>query len=288
MLARVAAAGTAPRPESHLAPCAPADTLYDRSVQPGPRVVERVGTPRGEVVLRRAGEHWEIISNGVFLMDTRGGRSERELVAAALAGRPAPVRLLLGGLGVGFSLAEALRSPAVAAVTVLEVEPAVLRWHRPGGPLAVFSAGALADARVTAVPADVSAWLSTGDDRFDAICLDVDNGPEWTVTAQNADLYGPAGLAALGRRLRPNGVLATWSAAAAPAFEARLRARYAEVEVRRIPVPRGEPDVIYLARGPRAAPDAGPAPGGGPAPRPAGRTPPSGTRSAAAGPGRTP
>lgn len=249
-------------------------TSYHRRVHAGPEVVERIDSPRGELVLRRAGEHYEIISNGVFLMDTRDGRSERELVAAALAGRPAPVRLLLGGLGVGFSLAEALRSPAVAAVTVVEVEPAVLRWHRPGGPLAAFSGG-LADPRVTVAEADLPAWLGAGADRYDAICLDIDNGPEWTVTPQNAALYGPAGLATLTGRLRPGGVLATWSAAEAPQFEARLRERYATVDVHLVPVGRGEPDVIYLARGPRAA--AGSAP-----------TPPTGTRSAAGGPGRTP
>jgi spermidine synthase len=238
-------------------------------------VVERVVSPRGEIVLRRAGPHYEIISNGVFLMDTRDGRSERELVTAATAAAPSPVRLLLGGLGVGFSLVEALRSPAVAAVTVVEVEPAVLRWHRPGGPLAPFSGGAVADPRVTTVEADLLAWLPAGSDRFDAVCLDVDNGPEWTVTDRNAALYGPAGLAALADRLAPGGVLATWSSAAAEEFEARLRERYAEVDVRRVPVDRGESDVIYLARGPLAAARSA-------------STPPTGTRSAAGGPGRTP
>jgi spermidine synthase len=269
--------GVTRRPPDGNGPAPP----YDRPVRGVPEVVERLESPRGELVLRRAGDDFEIISNGVFLMDTRDGRSERELVAAALAGRPAPVRLLLGGLGVGFSLAAALASPAVAAVTVVEVEPAVLRWHRPGGPLAPFSGGSaagpggLADLRVTAVEADLLAWLDAGSGRYDAICLDIDNGPEWTVTPANAALYGPAGLAALDRRLAPGGVLATWSAAAAPGFEALLRERYATVDTRRIPVRRGEPDVIYLARGPRAAAAAAP-------------TPASGRRSAAGGPGRTP
>jgi spermidine synthase len=217
--------------------------------------VQRLATPRGELVLRRDGEHYEIISNGVFLMDTRGGRSERDLVRAALEPCAGPARLLLGGLGVGFSLAEALGAPNVASVTVVEVEPAVVGWHRGGGPLAPFSAGGLADPRVTVLVADVAGWLAAGDDRYDAICLDVDNGPEWTVTPDNAALYGEAGLAALGRRLAPGGTLAVWSAAPAPAFERRLQDRYAEVGVRTVPAPRGEPDVIYLAArpaGPRA------------------------------------
>ncbi|MFL6129988.1 MAG: hypothetical protein ACJ73E_13105 [Mycobacteriales bacterium] len=204
--------------------------------------VERLTTPRGELVLRRDGEHHEIVSNGVFLMDTRGGRSERELVRAALRTAPAGARVLIGGLGVGFSLAEALRSPAVAAVTVLEIEPAVVRWNRT-----LFGAD-LVDPRVTVVVDDLRAWLRAGADRYDAVCLDVDNGPEWTVTDANGALYGGAGLDALDGRLAPGGTLAVWSANGTPVFEQRLRRRYRTVEVIEIPVARGEPDVVYVAR----------------------------------------
>jgi spermidine synthase len=213
--------------------------------------VERLVTPRGELVLRResgpAGEHYEIVSNGVFLADTRDGRSERELARAALSGAPDRARVLIGGLGVGFSLAEVLRGPAVGHVTVVEVEPAVVRWHR--GPLAPYSAGGLDDPRVDVVVADLVDFVSTGDSRFDAVCLDVDNGPEWTVTDSNAALYTEGGLDCVDRRLAPGGTLAVWSAGAAPTFEARLRSRYAGVDVIEIPVPRGEPDVVYVARG---------------------------------------
>jgi spermidine synthase len=202
--------------------------------------VERLATPRGELVLRRDGEHHEIVSNGVFLMDTRDGRSERELVRAAVPGPGA--RVLIGGLGVGFSVAEALALGA-AAVTVVEIEPAVVRWNR------TYLGADLDDPRLTVVVADLGDWLRAGTDRYDAVCLDVDNGPEWTVTDANAALYGDAGLDAVDRRLAPAGTLAVWSANAAPAFEARLRARYGTVEVRRIPVARGEADLVYLARG---------------------------------------
>jgi spermidine synthase len=243
--------------------------------------VERRLTSRGELVLRRDGEHYEIISNGVFLMDTRNGESERELVRVALEPCRGPARLLLGGLGVGFSLATALRSPVVAEVTVVEVEPAVVAWHAEGGPLAAFSGG-LADPRVTVATADLAAWLGAGTDRYDTVCLDVDNGPEWTVTSDNATLYGDSGLDAIDRRLAPGGVLAVWSAAAAPDFERRLRVRYADVTVHTVPVPRGEPDVIYRARDRRAESAARPREH-----RP-GRSPANGRRSAAGGPGRTP
>jgi spermidine synthase len=202
--------------------------------------VERLPTPRGELVLRRDGAHHEIVSNGVFLMDTRDGRSERELVRAAVRGPGA--RVVIGGLGVGFSLAEALALEA-AAVTVVEIEPAVVRWNRTH-----LGTAALDDPRVTVVVDDVARWLRAGDDGYDAVCLDVDNGPEWTVTDANAALYGDPGLDAVDRRLAPGGTLAVWSATASPAFEARLRARYATVEVVEIPVARGEPDVVYAAR----------------------------------------
>ncbi|WP_285693731.1 spermidine synthase [Actinomadura sp. NBRC 104412] len=216
-----------------------------------PVVVERGAGAGGELVLRRAhGGHYEIISNGVFLMDTRNGESERLLVRAAAAGLAAPARVLIGGLGVGFSLAEALRLPQVAEVTVVEREPAVIAWHGPGGPLAPFSRDALSDPRVRAVRADLVGWLASagGDGGFDVVCLDIDNGPEWTVTPGNARLYGRDGLRALAGLLTARGVLAVWSAGAAPAFEDLLRERFAHVEALPVPVPRGEPDMVYLAR----------------------------------------
>lgn len=215
-----------------------------------PVVVERAAGVGGELVLRRAGTDYEIISNGVFLMDTRNGESERLLVRTALQGLDGPVRLLIGGLGVGFSLAEALTLPQVAHVTVVEREPAVIAWH--GTLLRPWSQGALDDPRVTVRCADLlDVVAAPGTGRFDALCLDIDNGPDWTVTPGNARLYAPTGLDLLARLLTDRGVLAVWSANAAPAFEALLRERFTRVRVRPVPVPRGEPDVVYLAAQPR-------------------------------------
>jgi spermidine synthase len=216
---------------------------------PEPVVLERAHGPGGELVLRAApGGHHEIISNGTFLMDTRNGESERLLVRAAAEGARAPARMLIGGLGVGFSLAQALRLPAITRVTVVEREPAVIAWHRPGGPLAPWSGGALADPRVHVHQGDLLDWLASAPPgAHDVACLDIDNGPDWTVTPGNARLYGPGGLELLRRALGPRGVLAVWSAAASPAFEALLRERFARVTLRPVPVPRGEPDVVYLA-----------------------------------------
>lgn len=207
--------------------------------------VERVAGVNGELVLRRRDGHHEIVANGVFLMDTRDGRSERLLVTAAAARMPARGRMLLGGLGVGFSLAAALAEPRVREAHVVEVEPAVVRWNR--GPLAARHGDALADPRVTVHVADVAAVLAgAADAAFDAVCLDVDNGPDWVVVPGNARLYAPPGIAAATRVLAPGGVLAVWSAGGVDELAGHLRARLTGVEVLEVPVARGEPDVVVL------------------------------------------
>ncbi|MGH3387858.1 MAG: spermidine synthase, partial [Actinomadura sp.] len=170
--------------------------------------------------------------------------SERLLVRTALDRAGGTGRLLIGGLGVGYSLAEAVRSPG-GTVTVVELETAVIDWHATH--LEPFSAGALHDPRVTVVCADLLAWLRATAETFDAICLDIDNGPDWTVIDDNARLYTAGGLDLLAGRLDAGGVLAVWSAAASPAFEDRLRAHFSAVEIHTVTVPRGEPDVVYLA-----------------------------------------
>lgn len=197
----------------------------------------------GELALRQVGEHFEIIANGVFLMDTRNGASERLLVDAAAEVMPAGGALLIGGLGVGFSLRAALDHPRVGPIVVVERESAVISWNR--GPLRDVHGDALADPRVRCVHADLVEWL--GSETFAAICLDIDNGPEWTVTPENAVLYDDSGLDRLAGALTPGGVLAVWSASASEPFADRLRTRFPTVEVLPIPVPRGEPDVVYLA-----------------------------------------
>lgn len=202
----------------------------------------------GELALRRAADgQYEIISNGVFLMDTRDGRSERLLVDAALSRLArTPGHVLIGGLGVGFSLARAAADDRVGRVTVVERERAVIAWARRE--LAHVHGGATELPHVDVVEADLVEHVRVTGHAYDAMCLDVDNGPDWTVTPGNAWLYGQDGLAAVESRLAPGGVLAVWSAARAPAFEARLRERFDEVAVLAVPVARGEPDVVYAAR----------------------------------------
>ncbi|MFF5894711.1 spermidine synthase [Streptomyces argenteolus] len=215
-----------------------------------PVVLDRREGPFGEVVLRERGEDFEIIANGCFLMDTSDGRSERLLVDAALAalpaGRPDP-SVLIGGLGVGFSLAHAVAEPRWGRIVVVEREEAIVDWHRTG-PLGRISRAALADPRTSILRTDLVAHLSTATERYDALCLDIDNGPDWTVTQDNGSLYSATGLAACRARLKPGGVLAVWSAQPSAIFEESLRnAGFRAVSTEEVAVARGVPDVVHLA-----------------------------------------
>jgi spermidine synthase len=208
-------------------------------------------------VLRRVGDHLEVVSNGVFLMDTRDGRSERLLVRTALDAHPRPGRLLVGGLGVGFSLVEAVSQSGLTAIDVVEIEPDLVAWHSTH--LRHLTAEALADLRVRVVVADLRDHLrgcaSGARRRYDVVCLDVDNGPGWTVFEGNAELYAPAGLALALDAIEPGGVLAVWSAHGSPQFEALLRDRLDDVRTETVDVhlARAEPDVVYVGRKPAAA-----------------------------------
>ncbi|MER6107113.1 spermine/spermidine synthase domain-containing protein [Streptomyces hirsutus] len=222
-----------------------------------PEVLDRREGPYGEVVLRRHGSLLQIIANGCFLMDTSDGRSERLLVDAALAALDAAdaraghgprqePHVLIGGLGVGFSLAHAAAAPRWGRITVVEREPAVIEWHR-AGPLAELSSRALADPRARIVEADLVTYVQETSDTFDVLCLDIDNGPDWTVTEGNDGLYSPAGLRDCARVLTPGGVLAVWSAQPSADFEGTLRnAGFQQVRTEEIPVARGVPDVVHL------------------------------------------
>ncbi|WP_241565511.1 spermidine synthase [Streptomyces sp. ZL-24] len=219
-------------------------------IPPAPRTLDRREGPYGEVVLRERGEHFEIIANGCFLMDTSDGRSERLLIDAALAALPAGrtgPSVLIGGLGVGFSLVRAAGDERWGRIAVVEREQAIVDWHRRG-PLDRISGAALADPRTEVLHTDLLDHLRTTTERYDALCLDIDNGPDWTVTEENGSLYSPTGLARCLDRLTPGGVLAVWSAQPSAEFEQALRnAGFTRVRTEEVAVARGVPDVVHLA-----------------------------------------
>ena len=205
----------------------------------------------GELRLMRRGAELSIMSGSIELMNSRLSGSEKalaDLTCARLAGRARP-RVLIGGLGMGFTLRAALAAlPQDAVVVVAELVPAVVAWAR--GPMAGLFEGCLDDARVSIREADVADAIGTAQGAFDAILLDVDNGPGGLNRDANDRLYSAGGLAAAKRALKPGGVLAVWSAGPDEGFTRRLTgAGYAAeaVAVRATGGKRGARHVIWLA-----------------------------------------
>ena len=199
----------------------------------------------------RRGAELSIMSGSIELMNSRLSGSEQALASLACArvrGR-ANAQVLVGGLGMGFTLRAALTALAKdAGVAVAELVPAVVAWAR--GPMAPLFEGCLDDPRVTVRKTDVAEIIGAARGAFDAILLDVDNGPGGLNRDANDRLYSPGGLAAAKRALKPDGVLAVWSAGRDDGFTRRLRsAGYAaeEVPVRATGGRRGARHVIWLA-----------------------------------------
>lgn len=212
-------------------------------------VIEKAVTPNGEIQLQKRGKDYEIIFNGVFLMATYNGESEKLLVKAALDAAGFPEKILLAGLGAGFSLAEAVNDTRLTAITVVEIEAKIIEWNRTY--LAPYSQHALADPRVTVINADFPAWLETATEKYDVICLDIDNGPDWLVLESNSRLYRDAGMHALLKRLNRSGALSFWSASRSDGLQAWLQKWFYRVTELAVPHQRGEPDYIYLAARPK-------------------------------------
>ena len=180
--------------------------------------------PGGEELrLFRRDRDFMIVLDRNELMNSRMSGSEEALATLTwerLGNRTNP-RLLIGGYGMGFTLRAALEAlPAKASVVVAELVPEIIAWAR--GPMAELTAGCLDDRRVTVVEQDVAAVIGAARGSFDAILLDVDNGPDGLTRAENDGLYSDAGLAAAKSALVKGGVLAVWSAGDDPAFTRRL------------------------------------------------------------------
>jgi spermidine synthase len=219
---------------------------------------ELLGTaqvPGGEKLeLYSHGRDFMIVLQRNELMSTRMRGSEEALATmsiARLAGRSA-ARLLIGGYGMGFTLRAALAKLGPGAhVTVAELVPEIIAWAR--GPMAEVAAGCLDDPRVLVRQGDVAEAIVTSTAAYDAILLDVDNGPDGLVRGENDRIYSRTGLQAARRALTPGGILAVWSAGPDNAFAARLQR--AGFEVDEVPVSargngKGPRHVIWFARKP--------------------------------------
>jgi spermidine synthase len=214
--------------------------------------IARGESVRGEVVLQHrqfpTGRVDELIINGAFAMDSAETVSERALGRLASTAR----RVLLGGLGLGYTAAEVLSHP-IEQLDIVELEGCLVLWAQDG--CTELLHGVAADRRVRLYAGDIASVLrapSSGQGLgapigpWDAILLDVDNGPDFLIHPQNAPLYEPPLLTAAYDQLRPEGLLAIWCQGEAPLLESTLRGLGRAVEAHRIEVKRGERQLGYL------------------------------------------
>lgn len=218
--------------------------------------IDTADIPGGDTLtLISHGRDYVIMLGRDELMGTRMQFSEEQLAELTLAELSAPrPRVLIGGYGMGFTYRAALaKLPAGGHVTVAEIVPKILDWAQ--GPLAHLTGDSLDDPRGEIVICDVQALIDDANDgtcdKFDAILLDVDNGPDGIVRDQNSRIYTRTGLAKAREALRPGGILAIWSAAPDHKFTVRLKEAGFDVEVREVrarPNNKGPRHTIWFAR----------------------------------------
>jgi spermidine synthase len=216
--------------------------------------IARAETERGDVVLRRrtsetAPDVLELRVNGVFVMDTLETTSEIELAAQALDLVDEPGAVLVGGLGLGYTLQRVLADVRVERAVVVEIEEPLVEWMRngtvPHGP------ALLADARATVVNADIAMAIAEARSSYDLVLLDVDNGPGYLVHESNEAVYEQQFLRRCRDVLSPGGVLVIWSANPAPELLASMREVFGAAEEQAHDVllqDRPESYYLYLAR----------------------------------------
>jgi spermidine synthase len=209
--------------------------------------IARAESPRGVVVLRERRDEnaptiLELRVNGVFVMDTLETTSERALANAALALVERPRRVLVGGLGLGFTMHEVLAESRVESCTVVELEQALVDWMRDG--TITHGPRLLADERVTVVVADVAVALAeAGEAAYDLVLLDVDNGPGYLVHDANEAIYKEPLLGAAHRATAQT--LVIWSASEAPQLQAAMEAVFGNATATPYDVTLGERDEQY-------------------------------------------
>jgi spermidine synthase len=218
--------------------------------------VARAESARGEVVLRRriedrAADALELRVNGIFVMDTRETSTEVELAAAALQMVEDPRDVVVGGLGLGFTLQRVLADVRVEKVTVVEIEESLVGWFRDG--TVPHGPALLADRRVRVVNADIVTAIAEATGTYDLVLLDVDNGPGYLVHEHNAGVYEREVLEGIRRLLGPGGALVVWSAAPSAALQAAMEDVFGACTEHRYDVllqQRPEQYLLYTSRTP--------------------------------------
>lgn len=201
-----------------------------------------------EFVLFRHDEEWIVRADGRTLMSSRMHDSEVALADEAIDRVDEVRAVLVGGLGLGFTLRAVLDGiKANATVTVLEIVPELVDWNRTH--LGALTGFPIQDPRCTVVVGDVVEHLQSVSEAYDVILLDVDNGPAALARAKNQRLYGERGIRLCRRALRSGGVLAVWSAEMNERYRRKLEAAGLRVDVMRVPAREGSParHVLFLA-----------------------------------------
>jgi spermidine synthase len=213
-------------------------------------ILDRQLTDHAEIQLQRRGPGiYEIVYNGIFLMASYNDYSERILARATIERLLPPTdgyQILVGGLGMGFTLQEVLACPRVSKAFVIEIEKAIIHWNRFY--FSEFNGRAIEDPRTILLRFDLFDFLFQARQNFHAILIDVDNGPNWLALEKNQRLYTESTLQRLKTLLTPGGVLATWSARPDECYYKRLNRVFlktAETRLREI-VPKGGESVIYF------------------------------------------
>lgn len=212
--------------------------------------VERAVTPAGnEFALVRRGDDWAIRVDGRMLMSSTMHNSEEELAERGISLADDPRTVLVGGLGLGFTLRAVLdRMPEDAEITVGELVPEIVEWNRTH--LSALNGGALADSRCKVVVGDIYDTIRNARGKFDVVLLDVDNGPQSLTQAKNQRLYVDAGRRACHAALTPGGVLAVWAVGKNAPYRRKLESFGFMVEEQRVPAREGSraSHVIFLAQ----------------------------------------
>jgi spermidine synthase len=222
--------------------------------------IARAESERGEIVLRRRSEEraadaLELRVNGAFVMDTRETTSEIGLASAALELVEHPRRVVVGGLGLGFTTQRVLADPRVEEVTVVELESALIGWMRDG--TVPHGPALLADKRLHVVDADIVQAVAEALSTYDLVLLDVDNGPGYLVHPSNQAIYEHDFLVATRSIIDPGGALAIWSADPAPGLAEAMEQVFGNCSEHRYDVllqERPTEYLLYLSRRTRAQP----------------------------------
>ena len=202
-------------------------------------ILSRVMTPRGELQLQqRLGSDeqskpvYEIIYNGVFLMASYNELSEKRLATLAiepLASERQDIRVLVGGLGIGYTLRAALDCEGVQVVDVVEIEEYIIRWARSF--FRELNGYACSDIRVNLIEMDLGDYVLKTEKTYDSIIFDIDNGPTWLSLASNERLYEKSNLRRIKELLGDNGVFTVWAAQKCAAFQQRLEDIFGRTEL---------------------------------------------------------